>query len=164
MKNHIGLSPKVRAKVGRILNSALADAHRIAAATRDYHWNVTGLQFRSLHKLFEEEYNKIAAQIDEIAERARAIGVPAEGGWKELTAAARLAAKPGLKLTAPEMIAELLDLHEKMCVQMRDDAATCGDKLGDLGTADFLTKVLEFHETTAWMLRSLLEKRAEDEI
>lgn len=163
-KPSIGLSPKVRAKVGGILNRTLADAHRLTAATRDYHWNVTGLQFRSLHKLFEDQYNQLAAELDEIAERARAIGVPARGGWNELTKAARLAPPPGADLSAPEMIAELLDAHEKICAQLRADAGTCGDKLGDLGTADFLTKVLELHETMAWMLRSLLEKRAGDEI
>ncbi len=158
-KTHIGLSDKAREKAGKILNHTLADAFRLLAATRDYHWNVTGLQFVSLHKLFDEQYNAMDKHLDAIAERGRAIGVAARGSWEELTKMARCRAKPGDALTGLEMVGELLSLHEGFCQRLREDIATCTEEIGDAGTADFLTKILEYHETTAWMLRSLLNDR-----
>ena len=81
-KAKIGLGEKARDKVGKILNQVLADEFRLSVATKDYHWNVTGPHFRSLHKLFEEHYEQLDERIDAVAERARAIGVRAAGSLR----------------------------------------------------------------------------------
>jgi starvation-inducible DNA-binding protein len=161
MKTHekakIGLADKSRTKVGHLLNQVLADEFRLTAATKDYHWNVTGSNFHGLHILLDEQYHEIDVQIDAVAERARAIGVRANGSWEELTHAARLRAVSGAGLKGLRMIAELLDLHERMIVHLRQDIDACAETYDDAGTADFLTGLMEFHETKAWMLRALTE-------
>ncbi len=159
----IGLNEKARQQAGRILNAGLADVAALSAATHDYHWNVTGSHFLSLHKLFEEQYGQLEKATDEIAERARALGVPALGGLAELARRARLSPRRGAGLTADQMIAELVRLHEAVIVQLRKDIEKCTDEINDAGTADFLTSLMEGHEKTAWMLRSLLEKSTSDE-
>ena len=162
MKTNIGLNDEARLEVGQMLNLILADEYVLYATTRDYHWNVTGPEFRSLHQQFEEQYDQIAAWIDDVAERARAIGVGARGNWAELTKSARSSADPGIGLPAEHMLAELLALHEDMIVQLRTDSAACAERFKDAGTADFLTGLMERHEKAAWMLRSQLETEEEE--
>ncbi len=157
MKTNIGLSDEDRLEVGQILNLLLADEYVLYATTRDYHWNVTGPEFQSLHKQFEEQYEQIAAWIDDVAERARAIGAGARGNWADLAKAARTSADPGIDLSDEHMLSELLALHEEIIVQLRADSAACAGRFGDAGTADFLTGLMERHEKTAWMLRAQLE-------
>jgi starvation-inducible DNA-binding protein len=157
MKANIGLNDEARLEIGQMLNLLLADESVLYATTRDYHWNVTGPEFRSLHLQFEEHYTQIAQWIDDVAERARAIGVGARGHWADLAKAARLSADPGIGLPAERMIAELLALHEDLAVQLRTDSAACGERFKDAGTADFLTGLMERHEKAAWMLRAQLE-------
>jgi starvation-inducible DNA-binding protein len=156
-KARIGLADKSRAKVGQLLNRALADEFHLAAATKDYHWNVTGPNFHGLHILLDEQYHELDVQIDAVAERARAIGVRADGSWEELTGAARLKAVSGAGLSGKRMVGELLSLHEQMIVHLREDVDVCAEHYDDAGTADFLTGLMEFHETKAWMLRALSE-------
>jgi starvation-inducible DNA-binding protein len=162
MKTNIGLNDEARLEVGQMLNLLLADEYVLYATTRDYHWNVTGPEFRSLHKQFEEQYEELATWIDDVAERARAIGVGARGNWADLTKAARSSADPGIGLPAEHMLAELLALHEEMIVQLRTDSEACTERFKDAGTADFLTGLMERHEKTAWMLRSQLETEEEE--
>jgi starvation-inducible DNA-binding protein len=157
MKTNIGLNDETRLEVGAMLNLLLADESVLYATTRDYHWNVTGPEFRSLHLQFEEQYGQIAGWIDDIAERARAIGIGARGNWTDLGNAARCSADPGTGLPAEHMLAELLALHEEMIVQLRSDSEACATRFKDAGTADFLTGLMERHEKAAWMLRSQLE-------
>jgi starvation-inducible DNA-binding protein len=157
MKSNIGLNDEARLEVGQILNLLLADESVLYTTTRDYHWNVTGLEFDSLHRQFEVQYGQIAGWIDEIAERARAIGVGARGNWADLATAARSSANPGAGLPALDMLSELLALHEELIVQLRADAAACAGRFHDAGTADFLTGLMERHEKAAWMLRAQLE-------
>jgi starvation-inducible DNA-binding protein len=157
MKTNIGLNDVARLEVGQILNLLLADEFVLYATTRDYHWNVTGPEFRSLHQQFEEQYDQIAGWIDDVAERARAIGVGARGNFADLAKAARSSADPGIDLPAEHMLAELLALHEEMVVQLRADSVACLDRYKDAGTADFLTGLMEKHEKAAWMLRAQLE-------
>jgi starvation-inducible DNA-binding protein len=157
MKTNIGINDVARLEVGQILNLLLADEFVLYATTRDYHWNVTGPEFRSLHLQFEEQYNQIAGWIDEVAERARAIGVGARGNFADLAKAARSSADPGIDLPAEHMLAELLALHEEMVVQLRADSEACLARYKDAGTADFLTGLMEKHEKAAWMLRAQLE-------
>jgi starvation-inducible DNA-binding protein len=157
MKTNIGLNDEARLEVGQILNLILADESVLYATTRDYHWNVTGPEFQSLHLQFESQYEQLAEWIDAVAERTRAIGVGAEGNWADLAKAARTSADPGMDLSAERMLSELLALHEEMIVQLRTDAVACLDRYSDAGTADFLTGLMEKHEKAAWMLRSQLE-------
>ncbi len=162
MKTNIGLNDEARLEVGQILNLLLADEFVLYATTRDYHWNVTGPEFRSLHLQFEEQYEQIAQWIDDVAERARAIGTGARGNWAELTKAARCSADTGIGLPADRMLSELLALHEEMIVQLRTDSESCGNRYKDAGTADFLTGLMEKHEKAAWMLRAQLETEEEE--
>lgn len=157
MKINIGLTDEARLEVGQMLNLLLADETMLYATTRDFHWNVTGPHFLSLHQLFESEYNVIADSIDEIAERVRSIGIGARGNWADLTKAARLSAAPGIGLPAVQMVAQLLALHEELIVQLRTDSAACAARYQDVGTSDFLTGLMQQHEKTAWLLRSQLE-------
>lgn len=157
MKITTGLNDEARFEVGQILNLLLADEYVLAVTTRDYHWNVTGPEFASLHRQFDEQYNQLAATIDAIAERTRAIGINARGDWAELTRAARSKADPGTGLGASHMISELLALHEDLVIQLRTDSAACSERFKDAATADFLVGLMSTHETAAWMLRAQLE-------
>jgi starvation-inducible DNA-binding protein len=161
MKANIGLDDNARLEIGQMLNLLLADESVLYATTRDYHWNVTGPEFQSLHKQFEAQYEEVADWIDQVAERARAIGAGARGNWADLTKAARSSADPGIDLAAEHMISELLALHEELIVQIRKDATACAGKFKDAGTADFLTGLMERHEKAAWMLRSQLDTEEE---
>jgi starvation-inducible DNA-binding protein len=162
MKTNIGLNDEARLEVGQMLNLLLADEWVLYVTTRDYHWNVTGPEFRSLHLEFEQQYGQLANWIDEIAERARSIGVGARGNWADLSKAARSSADPGIGLSGDHMLSELLSLHEEMIVQLRADSDACIKRFEDSGTADFLTGLMERHEKTAWMLRSQLETEEEE--
>jgi starvation-inducible DNA-binding protein len=157
LKANIGLNDETRLEVGQILNLLLADEYVLYATTRDYHWNVTGPEFSALHQQFEQHYNLIAEWIDDVAERARAIGVGARGNWSDLTKSARSSADPGIGLAAEHMLSELLALHEEMIVQLRTDSESCMETFKDAGTADFLTGLMAHHEKLAWMLRAQLE-------
>jgi starvation-inducible DNA-binding protein len=151
------LNDEARLEVGQMLNLLLADESVLYATTRDYHWNVTGPDFRSLHLEFEAQYEQLAKWIDDIAERARSIGVGAQGNWAELSKSARTSADPGIGLPGEHMLSELLALHEELIVQLRTDSESCLERYGDSGTADFLTGLMERHEKAAWMIRAQLE-------
>lgn len=154
MTSHPGLTAPARLEVGRLLNLLLADETVLYLTTRDYHWNVTGPCFASLHEQFETQYATIADSIDEIAERARALDVGAQGSWAALAKAARSSAAPGIGLSANAMVSSLLALHEALISQLRADSEICATEHRDTGTADFLTGLMTQHEKTAWMLRA----------
>lgn len=158
MTIEIGLPGQAREEVGRILNKLLADEHVLYIKTRNYHWNVVGPQFRTLHEFFEEQYKILAPIIDDIAERSRSVGTLAAGTMAEYTEQARLQEEPGVRPDSGTMIKNLLDDHEAMVRQLRQDVERCDDEINDQGTADFLTGLMEQHEEQAWMLRALLEK------
>ena len=139
-----------------MLGRLLADEHVLYVKTRNFHWNVTGLDFGALHELFEKQYDALADSIDEIAERIRMLGGVAPGSMKEFLKLARLDEQPGGKLEAGKMIAALLSDHETVIRALRE-AIEVADGAGDAGTNDFLTGLLEDHEKTAWMLRAHLE-------
>ena len=162
MKTNIGINDEARLEVGQMLNLLLADESVLYATTRDYHWNVTGPGFRSHHLQFEEQYKQIEQWIDDVAERARAIGAGARGNWADLIKGARIFADPGMGLPAEHMLAELLALHEDIIVQLRSDSEACTRRFEDAGTADFLTGLMQQHEKAAWMLRAQLETEEEE--
>jgi starvation-inducible DNA-binding protein len=156
MSANIGIPDENRQKVVAILNTVLADEFLLYTKTRNYHWNVTGPQFNDLHKFFESLYEALDEVIDEVAERTRALDGRAFGTLEEFRAKARLGEKPGAVPAARDMLATLLTDHEALIRTLREDIETVNDRLRDVGTADFLTGLLEKHEKTAWMLRSFL--------
>jgi starvation-inducible DNA-binding protein len=154
MNPNIGLTDGNRQAVVDLLNTLLADEYLLYTKTRNYHWNVVGPQFNDLHKFFEAQYEALDGIIDEVAERARAVGGNAIGTLAELAKRARLTEKPGEYPDAATMLSRLLADHESMARTLRADLVTALDKHGDAGTSDFLTGLMEQHEKMAWMLRS----------
>ncbi len=155
MNANIGLKESSRAKVLAVLDRLLADEYLLYTKTRSFHWNVTGPQFNDLHKFFEAQYELLDGFVDDTAERSRALGGRALGSMREFLKAARLRESSGRAPKAPAMLAELLRDHEAVIRSLRagvDEAA----RLGDQGTADFLTGLMEEHEKAAWMLRAFL--------
>lgn len=153
---NIGLSQKTCQKVISVLSRILADQHVLYTKTQNYHWNVTGEEFSEYHKLFGEQYGALAEDIDEAAERIRALGgkVPATLG--EFVKVSRLKEHPGRYPKARAMIANLLADHEAIIRNLRKDIEVCDD-VDDDGTEDFLIQLMKKHEKTAWMLRATLE-------
>lgn len=138
------------------LNVLLADEHVLYVKLRNYHWNVVGPTFRSLHELYEEQYTQLATTIDELAERIRALGGHALGTMSEFVDHARLNEVPAEWPDAETMTRNLLDDHEQLVRQLRDDIETAAEKFQAEGVADLLTGMLQMHMQMAWMLRSTL--------
>jgi starvation-inducible DNA-binding protein len=155
---NIGISQKDRVEVSRILAELLADEYVLYTKTRNFHWNVIGMQFSELHKFFESQYEGLNELIDEIAERIRALGEPAPGSLAEFLKFARLQESPGRTEQGAEMLSQLARDHHALIQQYRAEIGKVTDKHGDAGTGDFLTGLMEQHEKIAWMLRSHLER------
>jgi len=156
MKPRIGIADDMRRGVVEILSTLLADEYVLYTKTRNYHWNVVGMQFNDLHKFFEAQYEALDDVIDEVAERARSLGGRALGTLAEFTERTRLKEEPKKAPEAKQMLANLLADHETLVRELRADLQTAMDKFGDAGTSDFLTGLMEKHEKMAWMLRSFL--------
>lgn len=152
---NIGLDDKNREAVAKALTKVLADEHVLYNKTRSYHWNVEGPSFMEFHKLFEEQYDAIAENIDDIAERIRSIGHYAEGRLAELLKIAELK-EPEIVSEPSAQVGNLLADHETLIRNLRELAAQFSDENGDEGSADFVIALMQFHEKTAWMLRSYL--------
>jgi starvation-inducible DNA-binding protein len=157
MKPSIDLADAHRASVVALLNDLLADEYLLYTKTRNYHWNVVGPQFNDLHKFFEGQYEALDDVVDDVAERARALGGQAFGTLAEFVEHARLQEAPHHYPDARGMLAALLADHETLIRQLRGDLTTALDKHGDAGTSDFLTGLMEKHEKMAWMLRAFLQ-------
>jgi starvation-inducible DNA-binding protein len=157
MKPNIKIKDSHRARVVEILNTLLADECVLGTKTRNGHWNVTGPHFHDLHQLFDAQYEELDAILDDVAERARALGGHAVGTLAEFLKLARLKEQRGKYPNVPEMTAELLGDHEMVIRQLREDLKKCANKFDDAGTADFLTGLMKQHEKMAWMLRAVLE-------
>ena len=159
MKPKIGITDKNREGVISILNVLLSDEYLLYTKTRNFHWNVVGLQFNDLHKFFESQYEALAEIADETAERVRALGGKSFGTLVEFSKHSRLKEKPGQYPSAEDMISKLLSDHEAIIEHLRTDLETCTHDYQDAGTTDFLTGLMEQHEKMAWMLRSFLESK-----
>ena len=157
MKPNIGIGEEQRNGVTQILNGLLADEFLLYTKTRNYHWNVVGPQFNDLHKFFEAQYEELDGIVDEVAERARALGGNALGTLAEFVKRARLKEQPGKYPDAKGMLAALSADHETLIRNLRADAEATMDKHGDAGTNDFLVGLMEKHEKMAWMLRAFQE-------
>ena len=153
---NIGISEKDRAAIAAGLSHLLADTYTLYLTTHNFHWNVTGPMFNTLHQMFMAQYTELWAAADPVAERIRSLGHPAPGSYAQFSALASLPDAPALPPKALEMVRILVDGHEGVARTARRIFALA-DKANDQPTADLLTQRLTVHEQTAWMLRSLLE-------
>jgi starvation-inducible DNA-binding protein len=157
MKPNIDIADKDRDGVVKLLTGILADEYLLYTKTRNYHWNVLGLQFNDLHTFFESQYEELNDIVDDVAERARTLGGKAIGILEEFLKHTRLKEEPGSYPDAPGMLANLLADHESVIRQLRKDLEVCAEQYKDMGTNDFLTGLMEKHEKMAWMLRAFLK-------
>ena len=139
-----------------MLSALLSDEMTLYIKTRKSHWNVTGESFMELHKLFEGQYKELEEAVDEIAERIGKLGGKTIGTMAEYAKLSSIKESPGVYLSPKDMIHELLTDHESAVALLRKNIEQCVEKAKDAGTADFLTRLMESHETTAWILRRYL--------
>ncbi|PZD71687.1 DNA protection during starvation protein 2 [Acaryochloris thomasi RCC1774] len=154
MPINIGIDEKNRQQIAEGLSHLLADTYTLYLKTHNFHWNVTGPMFQTLHLMFEGQYNELALAVDAIAERIRALGFPAPGTYKEYSKLTSIPEAEGVP-SAEEMIRELVEGQEAV-VRTARSVFPAADEANDEPTADLLTQRLQIHEKTAWMLRSLL--------
>lgn len=152
----IGISDKDRAEIAQGLNRLLADTFTLYLTTHNFHWNVTGPMFNTLHTMFMAQYTELWNAVDPIAERIRALGHPAAGSFADYSQLATLPDAPTTPPKAQEMIRVLVSGHEGVARTARGLFKRV-EKASDEPTADLLTQRLDVHEKAAWMLRSLLE-------
>jgi starvation-inducible DNA-binding protein len=152
----IGINESDRKAIADGLSRLLADTYTLYLKTHNFHWNVTGPMFQTLHLMFETQYNELALAVDLIAERIRALGYPAPGTYGEYSKLSSIREEPGVP-KAEEMIRLLVDGQEAV-VRTARSIFPSAEKAHDEPTADLLTQRMQTHEKTAWMLRSLLEK------
>jgi starvation-inducible DNA-binding protein len=153
----IGISAKDRAAIADGLSRLLADTYTLYLTTHNFHWNVTGPMFNTLHAMFMGQYTELWNAVDPIAERIRYLGHPAPGSYAAFGRLSSLPDAPGTPPKALEMVRVLVAGHEAVARTARA-LFPLADKAGDEPTADLLTQRLTVHEQTAWMLRSLLEE------
>ena len=156
MRIDIGIDHTARKDVADGLARVLADSYTLYLKSHNFHWNVTGPMFQTLHLMFEQHYNELALAVDEIAERIRALGFPAPGTYREFAALSTIKEDDGVP-AAMDMVRLLVDGHETVARTAREVFKTA-DAANDQPTCDLLTQRLQVHEKTAWMLRSLLEE------
>ncbi len=156
MKIDIGMSEGDRAKIAAGLSGLLADSYTLYLMTHNYHWNVTGPMFNTLHLMFMEQYTEQWNALDLIAERIRALGHVAPGTYKQFVKLATIKETEGVP-KAIDMVRDLVSAQEATARTARK-LFPLVEKANDQPTADLLTQRLEVHEKTAWMLRSLLEQ------
>lgn len=152
----IGISDADRKKIANGLSALLADSYTLYLMTHNFHWNVTGPQFNSLHTMFMGQYTEQWTALDLIAERIRALGFPAPGTYKEFVRLASIPEVEGVP-KANDMVRHLVAAQEATARTARK-LFPIVDAANDQPTADVLTQRIDVHEKTAWMLRSLLEE------
>ncbi|WP_431655705.1 Dps family protein [Pantanalinema rosaneae] len=154
MPINIGIEEKERQEIAQGLSKLLADTYTLYLKTHNFHWNVTGPMFQTLHLMFEQQYNELALAVDLIAERIRALGFPAPGTYKEFANLSSISEEDGVP-SAEDMIRKLVEGQEAV-VRTARSIFPAVERSQDEPTADLLTQRMQVHEKTAWMLRSLL--------
>ena len=154
MELNTGISKPDREAIAGGLSSLLADSYTLYLKTHNYHWNVTGPQFNTLHQMFEEQYTELATAVDEIAERIRALGIKAPGSYVEFSEITSIKEASGGE-SAEEMTRQLA-LGQETIVRTAREVFPAADEANDEPTADLLTQRMQIHEKNAWMLRSML--------
>ena len=150
-----GIDESKRMVIADGLAKLLSETYTLYLKTHKYHWNVTGPMFQNLHLMFETHYNELALAVDEIAERIRVLGVKAPGSYSEFSELSKVKDDPTKDVDANTMIANLLLDHEQV-VRTAKDILPVLDGANDEGTNSLLGARIEFHEKTAWMLKSLI--------
>jgi starvation-inducible DNA-binding protein len=151
-----GISPKDRAAIANGLSRLLADTYVVYLKTHNFHWNVEGPMFQTLHQMFMEQYTETWNAIDLIAERIRSLGEYAPGTYKEYARLARVKETDGVP-RAEDMVRLLIEGQEAI-VRTAREVLPVADEANDEPTLDLLTQRMQVHEKNAWMLRSLLKK------
>ncbi len=155
MNIDIGINEKDRSEIAVGLSKLLADTYSLYLKTHNFHWNVTGPMFQTLHLMFETQYNELALAVDLIAERIRSLGLPAPGTYSEFARLSSIRETSGVP-KAEEMVQILVEGQEAI-VRTARSVFPVAENASDEATADLLTQRIQLHEKTAWMLRSLLE-------
>ena len=155
MKVKTGIPDTKRKAIAAGLSRVLADTYTLYLKTHNFHWNVTGPMFQTLHVMFEEQYNELWTATDLIAERIRALGAYAPGSYADFAQLSSVKEERGVP-AARKMIRQLLDGHETV-VRTAREVFPAAEQSGDQPTMDLLTERMQIHEKTAWMLRSLLQ-------
>ncbi|MBT8047727.1 MAG: DNA starvation/stationary phase protection protein [Gammaproteobacteria bacterium] len=154
MEINIGINEKDRREIADGLSKLLADSYTLYLKTHNYHWNVTGPQFNTLHQMFEVQYTDLALAVDEIAERIRALGEPAPGSYRAFGKLTSVEEEDGVP-AAEEMVRQLVKGQETV-VRTARQAFKAAEAASDEPTADLLTQRMQVHEKNAWMLRSMI--------
>ena len=154
MELNIGINKDDREQIASGLSRLLADSYTLYLKTHNYHWNVEGPQFNTLHQMFETHYVELATAVDEIAERIRALGIKAPASYSAFQKLATVEEGTGDE-SADEMIRELV-LGQEAVVRTAREALPAAEAASDEPTADLLTQRMQIHEKNAWMLRSML--------
>lgn len=156
MPVNIGINEENRKQIADGLSRLLADTYSLYLKTHNFHWNVTGPMFQTLHLMFETQYTELALAVDLIAERIRALGYPAPGTYSDFAKLSSISETTGVP-KATEMIRLLVEGQEAVARTARSIFPVV-DQANDEPTADLLTQRMQLHEKNAWMLRSLLEE------
>lgn len=154
MSINIGINEKDRKAIADGLSRVLADSYTLYLKTHNYHWNVTGPMFNTLHLMFEQQYTELATAVDEIAERIRALGVYAPGSYKAFAKLTDIEEETDVPV-AEEMVKRAVDGQETV-IRTAREVFKLADEANDEATADLLTQRMQIHEKNAWMLRSLI--------
>lgn len=152
----IGINEKARKEIALGVSKLMADTYTLYLQTHNFHWNVTGPMFQTLHLMFETHYNELWTAIDLIAERIRALGQLAPGTYSEFADLSSIKEKKGA-IKAENMVRTLVEGHESV-IRTARKVFPLAEKAQDQVTMDLLTQRMQIHEKTAWMLRSLMEK------
>lgn len=155
MEIDIGIEKKDREAITDGLSRLLADTYTLYLKTHNFHWNVTGPMFQTLHLMFETQYNELALAVDLIAERIRSLGFPAPGTYQQFIKLSSI--KETVEVPSATNMIKLLVEGQEAVVRTARSIFPTVDKVNDEPTADLLTQRMQVHEKTAWMLRSLLE-------
>ncbi len=153
MKPNIGITENNLQKSTTQLSMILADEMTLYVKTRKFHWNINGYNFMELHKLFQDQYSSLEETIDQVAERISKLGCNTIGTMQEFLAKTRLKESPEDYPSQKDMIRELLGDHESLIQELRKNITDSSEKSKDAGTIDFMTGIMEEHETMAWVLR-----------
>lgn len=154
MKIDIGIDEGSRKEIAGGLSRLLADTYTLYLKTHNFHWNVTGPMFNTLHLMFEQQYTELATAVDEIAERIRALGEAAPGSYSQYAALSSIREETGVP-SAEDMIRQLVADQEAV-VRTARSVFPAAEAVSDEPTADLLTQRMQVHEKTAWMLRSMV--------
>jgi len=149
-----GISKENSKKVAEILNQLLADEFLLYTKTLNFHWNIEGSNFHSLHLFLDEQYNRLQTIVDSVAERIRKIGHFAKGSMKDFMQIASLSEQPGGAAVSEDMFNQLLDNHEAIIRKTRGLIYDFDEEYDDAGTSDYITGIMKEHEKMAWMLRA----------